>query len=843
MELLKTKYSRPEPNKRQLPRHSFNHKLEESFSRKLTTITAPAGYGKTTAVLQWLENVALPAAWLSIDAADNEPIAFWHYCCAALDGISKGAAQDTEYVFAARELFKSNVHLSILINRLADFGQDFFLVLDDFHLIKNREILDAFSYFISYLPSSAHLVLIGRVEPDLKLTKLGLKEDLLKIAAQDLIFNAEEIDQYFKIRGYSLKKEELRQIEDYTEGWAAALVAVALSLKDDGHRNSVISNLGSCNQRIEDYLVEDVLHAWSVEQRDFMEKASILDKLYGPLCQAVTGYDGDRLLKELYDQNSFLVALDQEASWFRFHHLFVDFLRKKLSTREPDFIRDLHLKAGEWLTANGFHAEAVEHFLDGARYEEVLKLMDKFWRHMTNRGEYAQLFSWIQRLPDPYALNSPLVMLVESFCYVSREDYRKAWERLKRLEYFMETNAPVSEILRKDYMVANANFFLNQGDIKSLVSAIKNAAAYSLDANIDYIELNLYDISAYRANTYLFIKILQKNPAQFHVIAKNHRSLIRINSGYEPLIAGELDYERGKLDEALPKLTAAVGEAINAVCAGALVPAMVALAKIKRAHGDIPGAVRVIAECESRGAAFLKPHWHYMLKAFKARLDMDSGNPEMVDNWVKESKLSLFREITLAREYELIVMARTLISQQRYHDADILLNRLSSFAEGKKRTHSLVEITNLLAITALKNLDEEAAGKHLEKALAIGKKEGYVRSFVDELAPMVTLLEMYLKKHKQQTGLGIYARELLSQTKDSVRHSIFPANSIAIETLLTPLEKKVLHLIINAYTNKDIADTLGITLRTVKAHTGSIYKKLNIKTRTQCIKKAGGMFA
>lgn len=209
--LLKTKYSVPGLNRQLLPRPLLNQKLDEALKCRITVITAPAGYGKTTAVVKWLESISLPSVWLSIDGGDNDPVIFWRYIFSALDGVSKDIGKETEYVLASSELMKANVHISILLDRLSDTGFDFIFVLDDLHLIRNKEILDALHSFISYMPSNMHLMLISRTEPRLKLSRHSLKEDLLRLNAKELLFRPEEIEQYFKARGFFLQKDELHE--------------------------------------------------------------------------------------------------------------------------------------------------------------------------------------------------------------------------------------------------------------------------------------------------------------------------------------------------------------------------------------------------------------------------------------------------------------------------------------------------------------------------------------------------------------------------------------------------------------------------------------------------------
>ena len=836
--LLKTKYSIPVLNKHLVTRRILNQRLEESLNHKLTLITAPAGYGKTTAVLKWLETLTLPVAWLSLDADDNDAVVFWRYFCAALDSILSGISKDTEYVFASQELLQANVHLSILIDSLSNIHSDFLLVLDDVHLVKYQAILDELSYFICYLPANLHLIVISRTVPRLKLAKLSLKEDLVRIRAKDLRFNTVEIYQYYQVRGYFLQKEEVQRIESYTEGWAAALVSVTLSLKDEKYRHHILSSFGNCNLQIENYLAEDVFNTWTREQQDFMVKTSIVGRLCAPLCEAITDYDGSRLLKELYDQNCFLVALDDEGTWFRYHHLFLDFLRKKLGKKDVALIQNLHLRAGEWLKTNGFYNEAIEHFLQGAHYEEALLLIENHGGVLVKRGEYAHVMSWIEKLPDKYSGNSPMIVLLKATYFTAINDFKSAWKCMEWIELALKEGTALSEDFRTVYMMVQTNLFLIQGDIENALPAIIEAAVCGVTnvMNKDYMDINLYDISIYRTPYYIVIKMLRKSSTEYDSFSKNYRSLISTNPGYAPLIEGEFYYESGRLNDAFPKLISSVDEAINANCLGALVPAMVTLAKIRRARGDITGAIETLEECENRVEKLNKPHWGYMLKAYKVRLYLDMSDTERVDRWRLESKLSLYQDMTRVREYELIVLARVLIEKQRYEDANILLNRLLSFAEGLKRAHSIVEITNLLAITAIKNLNEEMADEYLEKALSIGFDEGYVSSFVDELDPMALLLKMYIKHHNEGDRLTAYAQELLNQTKDAVKHSTFLISPNTFEKLLTPSELKVFNGIINAYDNTEIAAELGITIRTVKAHTGSIYHKLGVKNRLQCLK-------
>ncbi|HYE11860.1 MAG TPA: hypothetical protein VEF53_16965 [Patescibacteria group bacterium] len=256
-ELIGTKYSKPEINQYLISHQRLHQRLDNSLTCKLTFVMAPAGYGKTTAVLDWLEKCGLLAAWMSVDSYDNNPTVFWRYVCTALDGICNGLSKDTEYVFSSLELLKASIHINILIDRLSVVQSDFLLVLDDLHLITDSSILQGLSYLIDYLPAKMHLIFISRTEPELGLARHRIKWQIQQLDEKDLRFVKEEIFSFYQARGYTLENEDVKKVENYTEGWAAALVAVAMSMEDAGGSNDVISALAQSNRDIEQYLKDE----------------------------------------------------------------------------------------------------------------------------------------------------------------------------------------------------------------------------------------------------------------------------------------------------------------------------------------------------------------------------------------------------------------------------------------------------------------------------------------------------------------------------------------------------------------------------------------------------------
>ncbi len=854
--LLGTKYSKPEINSNSITRLRLHEKLNNSLGCRLTTVVAPAGYGKTTAVLEWLEKSGLPAAWLSLDVHDNNPAIFWRYLCTALDSITPRVGKDTEYVFSSPELLKAYVHINILVDRLAEIQTDFLLVLDDLHLINDSSTYEGLSYLIDYLPPRMHLILISRTEPDLNLQKYRIKWQTQRLTKDDLRFREEEIFRFYEARGITLENTELKKVEDYTEGWAAALVAVTLSMKENGGHGAIAA-LSRSVQDFGQYLRDEVVGNWPSERLSFAMKTSILDTLSGDLCDAVTGsYGGQQMLKEIYEKGGFLQALDGQGQAYRYHYLLKNFLAELLRETSPEEIPDLYERAGNWFKDQGLIPEAIESFLNGALYQQASELIEHRVDNLLDKKEFDRLLSWIERLPSGYRENSFKIAAIFAMYYAEITQYDLARHWLDRMKSLMDSNSyasvpQLSGYCRTVCRMVEANLLLREGNAEFLPLIFTAAETdggryYKMP---EYTDFNIADIYFCRCPIGAVTALLRENPERYGKMIESYRGMISKNPGYAPLAVGEFLYENNRLDEAMPPLLKALEEAKDANCAGAFVPTMVDLARIKRATGDITGAFTVLEECErmlqERGIS----HWNYLLEAFRCRLYLDAGNTEKVKEWFDGCKLTVFEEINRIREFELIIYTRALVWMNRSHDAQLLLQRLLTFTEANRRLHSRVEVLNLLSLMAFRNHQTRLAYGYLDESIDIGMKEGYTRSYLDELSPMAQLIRAYIKsrgKRREEDRSSerlTYAAGLLKQMHGSlmqtleVPHGVI-AGEIAEKTAeqLTEQERKVLELIVNAATNQEISEKLGISIRTVKTHTGNIYGKLGLKNRAQCVK-------
>lgn len=854
--MLRAKLHAPTINKNIISREKLLVRLLHAQECRLTLVTAPAGYGKTTAVLDWLGKCGLPSAWVSLDSHDNDPMTFWQYVCTSLEDITGGIIKDTEYVFSSQELMKANIHIDILIDRLMEVQSDFLLVLDDLHLINAPSILLGLSYLIDYLPTKMHLIFISRTLPELELAKHRIKWQAQRLAEEDLRFNKEEISQFYQARGYSLPDDDVKKVERYTEGWAAAMVAVAMSMETDCGSSDAVAALTRSSRDIEQYLKDEVIRTWQPERKVFAIKTCILYTLSETLCDAVTeDSNGRRMLKEISEGSGFLIALDVQKQEYRYHNLFKSFLYKLLCETSPEIIPCLYIKAGLWFQEQNLLPEAIEYFLNGQAYKQAFELIEHKIDHLIHKNDFGRLLSWIERLPTEYRDNSFKSAVIYALFHAETGQYDLSRQWVKKMKKLKEDRQYAfipgwNGYSRTVCTLVEANLLIREGNVKYL-SLLFSATETNKDRYYkmsEYNDFNTVDIYFYRCPINLLAVLFGEDPDKYERMTESYRGMISKNPGYAPLGIGEYLYESNRLEESLPYLLRAIDEAESVSCPGALVPAMVDIARIKRAKGDLQGAFEVISQCKNRLQSIGKAHWNYLLQAFRCQLSMDVGDVIAIDEWFVLCRLNIFSEVNRAREFELIVYARVLIVKDRTHDAEILLRRLLSFTEENGRLHSRVEVLNLMALLAFKNNHLRLALRYIDESLQIGMKEGYVRSYLDELSPMAQILRAYIKSRGKQFDAYLLnerktsAASLLKQLRDGLPQTAEAGKEVAagaaekILDQLTAQEKKVLELMVNASTNNEISDKLGISLRTVKTHTGNIYGKLGLKNRAQCVK-------
>ncbi len=845
--LIKTKYCIPRANPSVISRGCLLEKLDHVPQRALTLVVAPMGYGKTTAVYEWVEKSGLQAAWLSLDESDNDPVVFWKYICAAMEEILPGISNHVEYAFSSHQLLEANVHINILIDRLAQHGGKTVLVIDDLHTISSAQILKGLSHLLAYLPANAHVIIVSRTEPAMELNQFELRSQVLRVTVADLRFRQDEIAAFYLKRDCAFGKEVIEKIGSYTEGWAAAMVAIAVSAQNNCVNKDLLNGITTTDVDIYQYLMNEVFKSYSLEKRAFLLRISILEFLQEDICGAVTGEDNvTRFFEDMGRRNEFLTLLGEERGAYRLHPILKDFLQNKLKQTDPDAFVELHAKAALWYRGQGMLPLAVSHYLSGMRYAEALELIEMQLGNFASKNEYETAHFWIEQLPEYYKRKSVKIAVFYSMYDAQNQSFEASRGWLARAKEMLQ-NDQRGEIGIQERVLVDltaVNLLLREGNVKGLLRLIKSNEIRDSEPfrAIEYVDLNDSDIYIYRSPIHVMAKLFETDRDALYKLRDYHNIMSTKNPGFIPLSAGEYFYEKNRPEEALPLFLNAIEAAQAANCPGVLVPAMAGISRMKRSQADMAGALSVLDECENWLKTIQKPHWNDLVCALKTRYSVESGDMDPTERWLQTNKLHIFSEITRLREFELIVLARVLWAKSNTSDAEILLLRLLSFTETECRLHSQVEILNLLAMIACQKGNTRLAVEYLEKSLRIGLVEGYVRSFIDEQAPMLIVLRLAARSFKKTEGvsqkLKSFADSLVSLIQEEI--NMLPDSStigsLRLKKVLTEKEFEVLGLLCAAYSNEDIGKALNIGQRTVKAHTGSIYSKLGVKTRAQCVR-------
>lgn len=846
--LVKTKFTRPRTNSYVVSRQRLHKRLEIALSRKITLVIAPLGYGKTTSVFEWLDSNEIPSAWFSLDVNDNNPIIFWKYIYAALDKVLPGIKNESDYEMSSLELLEAHVQINTLINRLADIEEDFVLVIDDLHLIENQVIYNGLAYLIQYMPPQMHMMLLSRKEVEMDLLRDEFKSQILRIGIKDLHFRTEEISDFYTIREATLNKKDIHQIENYTSGWPAALVAIAMSMENEDEAQSVMTSISNCQHGIEEYLLDEVIESYSDEKKDFLYQVSILDCLCLDLCYTVTGNpNGVHIIQEMNARNEFIIAFDQDRCMYRFNTIFKEFLYKELSKSRPELLPELYEKAALWCEKEDLPLRAISYYIRGRKFEKATALAEDQLGMLIAKNQYDLGASLISQLPREFVDQSIRIAGFYSLYYAEQNllDLAMTWNA-KTFELTEKITDPDKLVSARTIAgITKAVLLIRMGKLDDFVKIFDKIDANPhvfkpLDMAFDF---NRSDLYFFRCPIYKIACLAGEKPDEFRRINEIVKKIIPKNIAYPQLALGEYLYEKNRFEEALPHLLGAVEAAIATVSPGAYVPAIVNLARIKRAGKDVDGFLQVLDEGERRFAAIRQIPWNYLLIAFKMRLYIENGNFEPVKHWIETHKLGILNEINTSTEFEMLVFARALIAMGKLEDAELLLLRLQSFFSEKKRKHSMTEALCLLAIVFNRKSEFRRAVDSMESALSIGYKEGCFRSFVDEQEALAEVLKntisTFRKRDDTSEELIDFAKSILTQIQLEARivpTGQYGTHETSIKNLLTPKELEVLELLAAAHSNEEIGKKLHIGIRTVKTHTANIYSKLGVSNRSQCIK-------
>jgi LuxR family maltose regulon positive regulatory protein len=874
--IVSTKIHIPLPRPNLVERPRLIEQLNQVCQAKITLISAPAGYGKSSLVSEWTHINTLPVTWLTLDKLDNDLTRFVNYFIAALKRF-RSTFGDTILSLLESPQTPSHQNLQTgLINELSKVEKQHILILDDYHVITNRTIHEVLTYLIDNLPSQTHLMVLARSDPPLPLSRLRARGQLVEIRAADLEFTQIEAESFFNvIMKMGLSNADIAAFEERTEGWITGLQLVALAMQGFNAQQitEFVNVFTGSHFYIVDYLVEEVLNRQPEVKRDFLLQTSILKRMTGSLCNRVTGReDGQTILENLDQGNLFIIPLDNERQWYRYHHLFADVLYSRLKSLSPDLLPKLHMLASEWYEENGFIPEAISHAFDAANTEKAAELIEQNASGLLIRGEFTTLLGWIENV-EALADKHPWICIDAAWAYTlsGKSDVVEPW--LIKVEERIAKNNLSNDNLLGNMAAIRAYVSASRGDAHKAISFAHEALDYLPETNRlirNVVTMTLGSAYRIKGNVLEATQALEKAGQLGHQVGNLYLELGAIYRLADILFAqGRLNQAYDSYNEMLRLATRPDGQQLHAAgmayfglsmivyewgdleTAGKdsqlaielcklwghiiqLAESYVMQSRVYLAEGKIDDAQHALNNAENLSRTYsLGSRVNSWLNAFRVRLWLAQNNMEATANWAENyNEINFDADFAYLREAEYLALVRVRITQKEYESALRIIEKLESAAERTGRIGSLIEILALKAIAYQAMNDIPKALNALERALSLGQPEGYLRIFVDEGPSMYELL-----RHAGSKGIeSHYVAKILSKEKQESDLS-----DQKEQPLIDPLsdrELEILQLLADGCSNQDIAKQLIIAVGTVKAHTVSIYRKLNVNSRMQAVVRA-----
>lgn len=867
----------------------------------LTLVSAPAGYGKTTTIRMWVEQAGYPVAWVTLEKSDNDLKQFLTYVLTALGQAAGNPGEAAlEVVENTQEINLEGI-IGLLINDLCTLDQTIILVLEEYHLIENEKIDQVLELLLNQAIANLHLVITTREDPNLPLTRLRVRNQLTEIRAADLSFSLEEAGEFFSnVMGVNLLKREMEILENRTEGWIAGLQLAALSLKESGDSAKFVDAFRGTHRHVLDYLIEEVLNSQPEEIREFLRRTSILDQLSPSLCEAVTGQEASqKYLHDLENNNLFLVSLDEERTWYRYHALFAELLKNQLMQSEPGRVDDLHERAADWYQKNGFISQAVEHAFQISSGSKVSKLIEQHVMPMLNQGEAAMVMGWFDRLPEVLMQDSPMMWICKAWALALMQ-HRTRIEEIERAilaanlalnlccadesllnlvaghsasiqayllqspslaseeaEKLIETSQRAQRLLpEKEKGIRSVNAlnigygYLALADLPASEKAYKQAFEEGMAGGNFYAavygQIDLIVIAIIKGQLKEALQLCEITIARFNQVLAGQR--------FPPI--GDLYSLKGSLlleENRLPEAEQALTQGVNLIRLTGEYEARLrghsALARLRFIQGDWAGILE--------SAKILEANWPegaIYAQALQHRLSVH--DPVANKTSLEEARLWMMQEAVRFNDLPNLT-GLDLVSRIRFQTYLSAAHILTRLAARNPQVYSLLDVHQYLA--RLERLAEvhEFVGWLVEiwtvRALMYhveGNAEDafhMIQAALRAAAPrgyfrifvdegdLMRLLLESVAPRLQQDALSAFVKRLLEAMPGETTKS---NDKLADEEKLSDRELEVLSLLAAGQSYKEIGQELFLSLNTVQFHVKSIYRKLLVNKRVQAIEKA-----
>ena len=867
---------------------------------RLTLLSAPAGFGKTTLLATWLTGAgggpASRFAWVSLDEADRDPASFWTYVLTALERVSPGTGGAGLALLGTGQPIEAV--LTAVLNEVSVLPDELDLVLDDYHLAESPEVLRGMSFLLERLPPQLRLVISTRADPALPLARLRARGDLTEVRAADLRFTDEEIGSFLAgATGLELPTADVEALGARTEGWIASLQLAALSLRGREDPSRFVAGFAGDDRYVVDYLVEEVLDRESSEVREFLLDTAILERLSGPLCDAVSARSGGaKMLESLERRNLFVVPLDAQRRWYRYHHLFADVLRSHLLAERPDHVDELHRRACSWFEQAGEAVPAVRHALAGHDVDRAAGLVELAIPELARERREGEIRAWADQLPDEVLRDRPVLAIRLVGGFMSTSEFDGVEQRLKDIEALLARPADELVVLDRDELpripasvaMYRAALALNAEDPAGCLAYAAEALARTRDED----HLN-------RASAAALSGLASWATGDVAAARTGYLAAVRglTRAGHVPdalgcsLTLADLEQTLGRLGAAERTLEHALDLAARDVPRGSeamrgTADMLVALSRVAWLRNDLDGAADLVSRAEGLGEPAGLPQHPYRWRVALARLRAGAGDPadavRLLDQaervyvgdysppvhpihatrarvqiaagdlaaaraWAREHRLDAGDEVAYLHEYEHLTLARLLLAEHRVsRDPEglrtviDLLDRLLSAAEAGARAGSVLEVEVLRSLALREMGDAEAARTALEHAVDLAEPDGWVRVFVDAGPAMAEALAE-LAVRRPDSG---FVQDLVRATATvgpTTRPEGSPSPPSGGEGLIDPLsdrELDVLRLLGSDLDGPAIARELVVSLNTVRTHTKHIYAKLGVNNRRTAVTRA-----
>lgn len=890
--LLSTKLYIPPSRPGRVPRVRLTGLMIDAVRNPLTLICAPAGYGKTTLLSEWIPQNEHCVTWVSLDERENDPSRFWRYFIAALQTLNPQLCKNAQLLFESARPPDTLAVLSLVINELAALEYRFCHVFDDYHLVGNPAIDSSLTFLIEHLPPNVSLVISTRSDPALPLSRWRARRQMAEIRSSDLRFTREECADFFNQEmKLGLSAPEIAALEGRTEGWIAGLQLAALSIKDRPDRAGFITAFTGSHRFIIDYLVEEVLGQQPEHIRNFLLSTSILTRMCASLCDALTGgTDGQAILESLEQDNLFVVPLDDHRGWYRYHHLFAEVLQARLRQDRPDLYTRMHRQAGEWFAHQGLIDQAFSHALAASDLEWAASLVERYSMPMIiQRSEVFLIRSWLEQLPDGLVQSRPRLVLAQGWILVLTghghlldrwleaseagaalsasdlpEDVFGELALLRAtLARFQRDPALALELahqalgylanddrgLQAGAMYTIGVAHLQQGDIASASKAFSDAVALGETNEGPYMALiSLQELSEIHFK-------------QGHLSQTMHtcrRAVDMANrwgwqampaAGLAHIYLGQVLYQRNELAAAAKELAEGVDRLQGSIEQFILAQGFVVLALVQQAGGEIDSAFATLRrgkewftqmQVVDTGAGALLDLGEIRLMILLNDLNQAIHWSQDVHRLPEDTTLGYLQAVTFVRLR--LAQIRRRMRPEYLREGLEITGRLLAAAESRGWWGQALELYLLQALLFQLQGDQAEALLVLERALTLAGPEDCLRVFLDEGEPMRLLLLDYQNRLEQKFGEepgGESGSRLQYTGKLLAAFSSSAAVEVAMPgPLLEPLSEReltILRLIATGRSNQEIADMLVVAVSTVKSHINHLYGKLGVTRRTQAI--------